>query len=1003
MNTGTTTTISLSAVGLDGFGSNPISVQAGGLPTGVTVSPANISVTPGTPVTLTLSAAAGMTPTTATVNLTGTYSTLSHAVPLDLTVTPGMSATLSTRTQYLRTDAVTEYYLWTNSHWVVYHTPTAHFFVTDPFDNQVLVLDPATETKIATIAVPGAYGIDETPDQSSLYVGTLIGDVYELDPVAMQVKHRYLASQIGPYGYQALIALVLSNGSLALMGEPGGIPGVDGSNSAAIWNPADNSITIYGSALAAGTPTSSLCGNGVGLHLFDFSLTSDRSSFLTNAGGGLCELNALTGQSLTTTPIGTGALLTSPDGKYIVVPIYPNAVELIDQKTLNHVTTFNVSSDQLSDASLIFSTDGKTLYVTSSGSVNAYDVASQQLIGWMPNIVVEYTSGGFAGKSATNPIFQAFDSTGLMVGPLEEGFGFLDTTQLRTGPLGTIFSNSFLTPDTGPVSGGTVIQFPLPSDVNSQSSFYFGNNLATAVSSNGTTLSVTTPPGNPGPVNVFTFTSDGGMELTADGFSYGPSILQVTPERSTAEGGGAGVIYGYGFAPASAAQIPSDLSVSVGGKPAPITAVVPNAYGVSPIPYLLQAIYYTIPAGTAGTAVDVSVTTSAGTGTISGGMTYLPALRQFPLAGASLAQGIYDPIRDVYYFTDANKIQVFSLSQGTWLTPIAIPAPTGAVQRLWGISLSPDGSKMAVADAQAGVVYLLDPSNPSSVKTFSAMPTTETGTGVNVYGVAVSNAGIVYYAAYLPGGTANSNFFALDTGTGTITDYHLGAEGVFGTDSYLRLAVSSDGTRVFINVGGWIYSIDTASGTLFSALTNSLSPGDDELAFCSNQMQVEANAYLYDTNLNAEAQLAYNDREALNISYLYGAKFSPDGSLLFQPSTNGVDILDGRLGKLRNRIAFQSSLSQNYDALVSDGKDSILLAITGASGSGIAVLDLSSIEEPAPLPYPAKASDMSSEMKMHNSAESSPEATGTRADTKPPAARPRVIPHVTKLGVLRPK
>jgi len=41
------------------------------------------------------------------------------------------------------------------------------------------------------------------------------------------------------------------------------------------------------------------------------------------------------------------------------------------------------------------------------------------------------------------------------------------------------------------------------------------------------------------------------------------------------------------------------------------------------------------------------------------------------------------------------------------------------------------------------------------------------------------------------------------------------------------------------------------------------------------------------------------------------------------------------------------------DALVSDGNDNILIAITGTTGNGIAVVDLSSLPEPAPLPYSA--------------------------------------------------
>ena len=87
-------------------------------------------------------------------------------------------------------------------------------------------------------------------------------------------------------------------------------------------------------------------------------------------------------------------------------------------------------------------------------------------------------------------------------------------------------------------------------------------------------------------------------------------------------------------------------------------------------------------------------------------------------------------------------------------------------------------------------------------------------------------------------------------------------------------------------------------------------------------------------------------REILDANYLYGAKLSPDGSLLFQPTTTGFDVFDGHLGILRTRISLSVQLSQGFDTLVGDGKDNILVAITGQQGSGIAVIDLSSLPEP---------------------------------------------------------
>ena len=55
------------------------------------------------------------------------------------------------------------------------------------------------------------------------------------------------------------------------------------------------------------------------------------------------------------------------------------------------------------------------------------------------------------------------------------------------------------------------------------------------------------------------------------------------------------------------------------------------------------------------------------------------------------------------------------------------------------------------------------------------------------------------------------------------------------------------------------------------------------------------------------------------------------------------------------RISLPKALSQNYDALVADGKDNLLVAITGANGSGIAVVDLTSVPQPLPLRFGGSA------------------------------------------------
>jgi hypothetical protein len=220
VNGGSSASVSLSATAVNGF-SSQVSIQVSGLPAGVSVSPTSITLTPGTPQQVTLSAPANAAWASATVSFTGTSGSLSHSADLSLTIASTFGSPPA-RTRYVRTDATTEYGFWPNQNWIIYNPITSRFFVTDPTGNHVMVMDAASETEIGTISVPGAYGIDDSPDHTALYVSTLIGDVYKVDPISMTVTHRYMSSQIGPNGYSPFEALVLADGQLALLESSGG-------------------------------------------------------------------------------------------------------------------------------------------------------------------------------------------------------------------------------------------------------------------------------------------------------------------------------------------------------------------------------------------------------------------------------------------------------------------------------------------------------------------------------------------------------------------------------------------------------------------------------------------------------------------------------------------------------------------------------------------------------------------------------------------------------------
>ena len=158
---------------------------------------------------------------------------------------------------------------------------------------------------------------------------------------------------------------------------------------------------------------------------------------------------------------------------------------------------------------------------------------------------------------------------------------------------------------------------------------------------------------------------------------------------------------------------------------------------------------------------------------------------------------------------------------------------------------------------------------------------------------------------------------------------------------------------MYFNNAGSVYTVDTATDTVEIAAVGPPCCDIDlmDLALSSNNTRLAAALFDYDADLNAESFTTLNDREVLNISYVFGMKLSPDGTLLFQPSTSGMDVFDGRLGTLRSRIAMPISFSPIYDALVADGKDNVLVGIVGSLASQIAILDLTSLPEPFPLPF----------------------------------------------------
>jgi hypothetical protein len=259
-------------------------------------------------------------------------------------------------------------------------------------------------------------------------------------------------------------------------------------------------------------------------------------------------------------------------------------------------------------------------------------------------------------------------------------------------------------------------------------------------------------------------------------------------------------------------------------------------------------------------------------------------------------------------------------------------------------------------------LFVIDPSGTKATQTFLFNPQLAGGVGAVPAGIVISDAGGMYFGAAVQG-TGYPGYFSFNTATSAIA---LIAQGVgLVTDDLLRLAISSDNARLYLGLYGAIASVEIATGnTTYSNGGQSCCYGNYELTLSSNQTRVSATQYLLDTDMRAESYYSLNDRET-NVSYVYGAKLSPDGTLLFQPRTDGIDILDGHYGTLRQRIATPYMFGQYFDALVAEGVDNVLVAITGKTGDGVSVIDLSGIAEPSPLPYPEPEHEHASRSLPH--------------------------------------
>jgi hypothetical protein len=306
-----------------------------------------------------------------------------------------------------------------------------------------------------------------------------------------------------------------------------------------------------------------------------------------------------------------------------------------------------------------------------------------------------------------------------------------------------------------------------------------------------------------------------------------------------------------------------------------------------------------------------------------------------------------------------DHIDVFSASTNSFSSPISVPSLTGTKQ-IAGLALTPDGSKLLVADIADQSVAILNPDTPT------------VGTAL------VHIAGPLLDGMYTPGPfeiaatSTNNAFVGLGVNTRNVTGGSLGLveldlgtlqvtqrSDVGTTISGNYMQGSADGTKVIMGtpndsggeVGVWSAANDTwiahSTGEQTDQFINDVAASSDGRILVVNNNSGEPGGFpfpfIMDGQANIIAQANFPDFQA--IGDLAGEQLDQTGALLYAPTSVGVDIIDTRTGQLRERIYLNETLPFIYLAAVNK-----ILAITPdgseifvATTTGLTVIQLDSV------------------------------------------------------------
>ena len=942
--------------------SGSVQVTLTGIPAGVTANPAgSFTVAAGAQTSVIFGAATNVAIGNVAISAQGTSGVLSHSAPLTLDITASIAPAVA-RTSYARTDATDaldnpagEFH---HRH-IIYDSAHQQIFIANRTMNRVEVFSTTTQTRTAEIAIPGVSSVDISADGTTVWAGSVTERVFAIDTTALQVSASYTVPPLSPIPNTVFDrpeeVLALASGNFLLrMRQSAASEAL-----LALWNPGGNSPINLTSAepqlFQNGLGALARSGNGAHV-LIAASDTSGEVALFDTHG------NVVAG------PRGLGAgtipeVAANADGSAYVVILSASGAQQIYvlDGSLNPVAG-PVSTNV---ASVLFSRDGNSLYVAQPASVlpviNIFNAHSLALVGQIPDAAIQGVSSQLEDADATQLIFALSN----------RGVAFLDAANPATlfAPAPTFAAAPASSVSEGPAAGGTGIALS-GEKFTALSQLHIGSQIVpNASASSATQLQATSPPSaTPGAANISAYFSSGWLALTPDAFSYGPQILQIFPNAGSSAGGDTLQIYGYGFG-----SDPTKVTVQIAGANATVQSVE-NVTAISPMlsldatyPFSLECLTLQTPAGAPGKA-DLAVSAPSGATTAAKAFQFLQSVQFFAKPG--LYKFIaYDQTRQRLYLSNIDHVDVFDLVGQQYLAPLEPPGGPPPDAGLRGLSLSPDGSQLVVADFGAQNVYLLDPDDG-------------TGTTVPVGGVpgylnsgparvAATSAQTVFVGLTGEGaqGACSSCLGQLDLSASPPVFQPATQPEVTSITGAPLLQAAATGEQVFVAFGaspGSPLALWQASAPdQFTVSTASASASDIGASADGTMFAVQAagatETHAADLSLASvptAAELAqYPARNAVP-----GLSLHPSGALIYQPFLTaasgsagvkgGIDILDAHSGVLRLRIFLPQQLMTDVDGLhgsflTTDENGARLFAITSTDGtaqnSGVTVVQLAKV------------------------------------------------------------